>query len=380
MTTPKLITKDTSVDQVEELYTAFGDGHPLEIPNGFKTLRIGLVSRLSQFFITQEKRHHAPLHFSWVNPDNDENKSNIIEDPICLTALLMADDIIGENSKNIKRKLSSNLVERFETPVFRKGRQIQMFAIDHSIEKYARPECFYSSSENSKSPQTASYYFDIIQTYFKQVGRHAKLRIRDFIGIGELLAELIDNTDQHAKSDYSKGKSQRSVRAVILNSHLITKDRDGVNICGKDNPVASYISSFRPNNETLNLLEISVFDSGPGIYRSFPDHLQNPSIEEESSKVLSCFMNGITSKPNGIGVGRGLDKARKILDLRQGFLSIRTGRLAMYRDFKHTPIADEMDADRPDIELFDESTNQRNSFSTMKDVEGVSYTILVPLQ
>lgn len=380
MTSPKLIAKDTSIDHVEDLYEKYSNGKTLLIPNGFKTLRIGLVSRLSQFFITQEKKYGSPLYFSWVNPENKNNTSDIIEDPICLTALLMADDIIGENKKPIKRELSSLLVKRFDIPVFRKGRQIQMFAIDHSIDKYARPECFYYSDNEAKVPQTASYYFDIIQEYLKKIAKDSKLRTRDYIGIGELLAELVDNTDQHGRSDYAKGKSSRSVRAAILNSHLIPTGVDASSICGENNSIASYIDTFRPNKESLSVLEISVFDSGPGVYKSFPRPKERPTLIEESEVVTNCFKNGITSKPNGIGLGRGLDRARKILNDRQGYLSIRTGRLAMYRDYRLNPITEQPESDTPDVLLFDEITGQQNIFSEMNEVEGVSYTILVPLK
>ncbi|WP_146241906.1 hypothetical protein [Pseudomonas jessenii] len=380
MTSPKLIAKDISIDHIEDLYRQYGDGSSFSIPNGFKTLRIGLTSRLSQFFITQEKKYNSPLYFSWVNPENQNNTSDIIADPICLTALLMAEEIIGENKKPIKRDLSSLLVKRFDTPVFRKGRQIQMLAIDHSIDKYAKPECFYYLDNEVKIPQTASYYFDIVQEYLKKIAKDSKLRTRDYIGIGELLAELVDNTDQHGRSDYAKGISSRSVRAAILNSHLIPAGADASSICGENNSISSYIDTFRRKKESFSLLEISVFDSGPGVYKSFPKSKTQPSLLEESEVVTNCFKNGITSKPNGIGLGRGLDRARKILNDRQGYLSIRTGRLAMYRDFRKNPISEQAESDAQDVQLFDELTGKQNIFSEMSEVEGVSYIILVPLK
>ena len=380
MKSSKLINRDTSVDEVEELYASYGKGHPLKVPNGFKSLRLGVTSRLSQYFITQEKRHNTAVNFSWVDPENEENKSDIIESPICVTAILMADDVFGDKGQPIKKLLSGDLVRRFSNSVFQKGRQIQMFAIDHSIEKFARPECFYALSDGTKNSQTASYYFEMLKSYFKSVVKHSNLTITDYIGLGELLAELVDNTDQHAKSDYTRGIAPRSVRGVVLNSHLIAKGQDATNICGLNNPMASYLASCRPKKETLNLLEISIFDSGSGIYKSFLDEQPNPSIENESTLVLNCFKNGVTSKVNGIGVGRGLDKARLILNDRKGFLSVRTGRLAMYRDYKKHPISNEAVIGEPDVEMFDEKTNLRNVFSAMEDVEGLSYTILVPLQ
>ncbi|MNR49584.1 hypothetical protein D3C85_1689790 [compost metagenome] len=52
----------------------------------------------------------------------------------------------------------------------------------------------------------------------------------------------------------------------------------------------------------------------------------------------------------------------------------------MYRDYKKHPISNEAVIGEPDVEMFDEKTNLRNVFSAMEDVEGLSYTILVPLQ
>lgn len=376
----KLVSKDTSVEEVEDLYSSHGSGQPLRVPNGFKSLRLGVTSRLSQYFITQEKRYSTDINFSWVDPENESNKTDIIESPICVTALLMANDVFGDKKQPIKKLLSRSLVSRFDVPVFQKGRQIQMFAIDHSIERFAWPECFYALENGRKIPQTASYYFEILQSYFKNVWKNSSLTVTDYIGIGELLAELIDNTDQHAKADFTRGVSQRSVRGVVLDTHLIAKGQSSSSICGKNNPIATYIESLRENKSTLHLLEISVFDSGPGIFRSFRSDKNDLSIQEESKVVLSCFKNGVTSKPNGIGVGRGLDKARLILNDRKGFLSVRTGRLAMYRNYKENPVLDVVNNQDLDIEMFDEKTNQRNVFTAMKNVEGLSYTILVPLQ
>jgi hypothetical protein len=371
MTTAKRINKDITVDQVEELYSELQ--RPLMIPNGFKSLNIGLTARLAQFFITQQKRCDTINSFLWLAHDQKLTRESVLDDPICLTALLMATDITGPKGEHIKRDLSKYLVERFSQSIYLNRRKVQMFAVDHSISKYAYPECFYQPKE--ASPQAPFHYYVLLQEYFRLFVKNSKLSNRDFMGLGELLAELIDNTEQHGKSDYIRGKSSRSVRAATFNTHLMITGQDSESYCGKSGPTADYVKSFRRRNETLSLLEITILDSGPGIYKSFPDALDNPDLATEADCVMSSFMNGITSKPNGFGLGRGLDRARKILNERKAYLSLRTGRLAMYRNFNSKPITFD-----DDVELFDEKTGNSLKFTEMNSVEGVALTILVPLQ
>lgn len=371
MTTAKRINKDITADQVEDLYTDLR--RPLMIPNGFKSLNVGLTSRLAQFFITQQKTFSPVNSFLWFEPDQKSNRINVLDDPICLTALLMADDITGPNGAYIKRDLSKYLVDRFSAPIYVSRKKLQMFAVDHSIEKFAYPECFYEpQNRGSHSP---FHYYALLQEYFQAFIKNSNFTNRDFMGLGELLAELIDNTDQHGRSDYIRGRSSRSVRAVIFNAHLITSGQDAEPFCGKSGQIRNYLKSFRPNNETFNLLEISIIDSGPGIFRSFPNIDDDIDLIHEADYVMSSFMNGATSKPNGFGLGRGLDRARKILNERRAFLSLRTGRLALFRNYHKSPLKFEAD-----VQLFDETTNTSSTLTEMPNVEGTAFTILVPLQ
>lgn len=371
MTTAKRINKDITADQVESLYE---DLHrPLMIPNGFKSLNVGLSAKLSQLFITQQKRHRTINSFLWFDTDLETSRTNVLDDPICLTALLMAEEITGPKGEYMKRELSQYLVERFAQPIYLSKRKIQMFAVDHSTSKYAYPECFYHPNESNSQPPF--HYYVLLQEYFRAFIRNSNFTNLDFMGLGELLAELIDNTEQHGKSDYIRGKTSRSVRAATFTTHMMTVGQESESYCGKSGPIAEYIKSFRQKTETLNILEITIFDSGPGIYRSFLNLPLNPDLNTEASYVMSSFMNGATSKPYGFGLGRGLDRARKILNDRKAYLSLRTGRLAMYRNFNSTPIAYE-----DDVGLFDETTGNNFNFTEMNNVEGVAYTILVPLQ
>ena len=376
-----LIKKSTSVEDVERYYLeAMTATDKIEIVNGYKSLRIGLIPRLAQFFITLAKRKQIPFQFSWVKLNDTVTQKNIVNDPICVSAILMSDEVLNDQGYPLKKLLNEQLVNRFSQSIFKSGRQIQMMAIDHSIENFANPECFYLQTATGFNNRDASYYYELLTSYFKEVNRTADFKATDFDGLSELLAELIDNTDQHGKSDFNQGIIDKSVRSVVLTSHLLKRGEDISKSCGDNNPIADYINSVKSTDTPLHLLEISIFDSGPGIYKSFKKGGESSSFNDEAKVLFNSFLNGVTSKVNGIGVGRGLNKARLILNKRNGFIAVRSGRLSVYRNYKTTPLADLNTLESVDIDFFDEKTGQSNNYSQMHNVEGVSYTILVPLR
>lgn len=376
-----LIKKSTSVEDVERYYLEVTEStESIEIVNGFKSLRIGLIPRLAQFFITLAKDTEIAFHFSWVKLNDEVTQDNIVNDAICISAILMTDQVYGEKLQPIKKLLNEKLVSRFEQPIFKRGRQIQMMAVDHSIEKFANPECFYLPTASGFIKRDTTYYYELLTSYFKDVNRTADFKVTDFDGLSELLAELIDNTDQHGKTDFNQGVVDKSVRSVVLTSHFLRRGEDVSNSCGENNPIADYINAVKSEDSSLHLLEISIFDSGPGIYKTFENNKEHSTIADEANVLFNSFLNGVTSKVNGIGVGRGLNKARLILNRRNGFIAIRSGRLSVYRDYKAKPLVDLVNLESPDIEFFDEKTRQSVNYSKMTDVQGVSYTILVPLR
>ena len=376
-----LIKKKTTIEDIEQYYLeVMKSPAVIEIANGFKSLKIGLIPRLAQFFITIAKNKSVPFQFSWVKLNDEDSQSNIINDIICVTAILMSDEVYGEHSHALKKLLNEQLVNRFKQSIFKSGRQIQMMAVDHSIEQFANPECFYLPSNGGFINRDSTHYAEVLKDFFKKTDRKAKFKDTEFDGLSELLFELIDNTEQHGKSDFTRGIFKKSVRSVVLNMHLLTKRRDLSRVCGENNPTAEYINSVKDDNKTLHLLEISIFDSGPGIYKSFLKNEASSSIKDEAKTLSESFLDEVTSKPAGYGVGRGLNKARLILNDRRGFISIRSGRLSVYRNYKLIPLTNLNNFESLDIKFFDEKTRQSSEFSEMKSVEGVSYTILVPLR
>jgi hypothetical protein len=372
-----LIPKDISIEDVESYYEKLVK--EVSLPNGFKSLRIGIVPRLAQLLITLSKHNRLVVKFPWVALNDLVSQQNIVDDPVCVAGLLMTDDVYGKDNELLKQELNSLLVKRFNESIYKRTRKLQMMAVDHSIKKYAQPNCFYSDATGSTVTKDANHYFNILENYLDETAKNNNVGPDELASISDILAELIDNTEQHAKSDYTSGKSERSIRGIVLNTHTINKSENISSIAGNDTPIFEFLSESRSDTSALHLLEISIFDSGPGIYSSYLGREESPSIEDEVEVVTNSFLNGITSKINGIGVGRGLNRTRLLLGRLNGYISLRSGRLSIYRDFKNEPLA-QFEEEERDIDFYDEETKTRNTFTRMKNVEGLSYTILVPLK
>ena len=168
------------------------------------------------------------------------------------------------------------------------------------------------------------------------------------------------------------GLTPRSIRGMVVNYHLIKKNESLSWLAGESGPVFDYIQEQRIDGQSLHLLEISVFDSGCGILKSYARG--NLSEINEFDIIAKSFLKGVTSKKNGLGYGRGLNNARQILNERKGFLRLRSGLSALYRNYLSDPLED-----------FNTDVNFSNEFEEKLSLcpslsEGLSYSILVPVK
>jgi hypothetical protein len=370
------INSTFSIEEIEGLYQKFKETLPkhLTLPTQFKKLRIGSLPRLAQFFITIAKRTPSTtIKFPFVDPENNNSKDELTVDPQSVTAVLMFNDVVGTKGMPLKSAMNKNLAARFDKLDIQIDHRLQLIAIDHSNEKYAYPKSLYEPYSGKATTKKPSYYAEKIRDYINSVVKISNLDDYDYDGVGELVCELFDNTHQHARTEFKQGAVDHSIRGIVIDYRMIRQDEIIEPIAGKLTPLAGFLSSSRPVGGPLHLLEISIFDSGAGILSSFESNVVG--IEDEVNVVSRSFLKGITSKPNGIGFGRGLNSARMILNRRKGFVGVRTGRLSLYRDYKENPLIEE-----GDIEFYDEFSNSNKNFTAMNKVEGLSYTILVPIK
>ncbi len=379
------IPKEITNDSLESLYDNLDDDI-LNISMSFKSQRFGLLARLCQFFITYLKYNpNTSIKFFQLESSDKSAIEKMLQDPQSLTALLMAENVFSKDVKKnntverveLKSKINHLIQNRLNKSVNKEGHRLQLFAVDHSISKYAYPSCFYQPAGTEELKQSG-YYTELIRRFLESSVKQTTLNDREIGSLGDLIFELIENTEQHGKSDYEDGKSSRSVRGLIIDYKMVSRNKKSQSIGGEDHIISEYLESFKVDDKPLHLLELSIFDSGAGIAKNLASsqNFNISNINDEVDIVSKSFAKGITSKANKQGYGRGLNNVKNVLNERRGFFSIRTGRISVYRNFNMNPL---YDFEQELLQLFDETNKSDNNFKELKTVEGLACSILVPL-
>jgi hypothetical protein len=381
MKVPSIMTND----ELEQLYEKIGED-TINLPTKFKKLRLGLLPRICQLLITALKPNpNKKVKFFQFDSTKENIINELLEDPQSLTALMMSDqvfekdiDIDGDKQpKELKSTINQDIQRRLNESIYKRGHRVQLFSVDHSDKKYALPSCFYIPEGTNQLRQSA-FYNSLIKRFVEISPTPKDLSIEDLIDLGEMLFELIENTEQHSKLEFDIGKVKKSVRGVVIDHKLIIKEHTSESIGGDGTAITKYLDGIREENKTVHLLEISVFDSGEGIFQSLCSNTDEQGVlQKEVELVQKSFAKGITSKANSKGYGRGLFNVREVLDKRKGFISIRTGVLGLYRDFNRLPLSEE---EKEPLLLLDENNQSTDSYSKLASVEGLAYSILVPLR
>lgn len=381
MKVPSIITND----EIEQLYEKIGDD-VINLPQQFKTLRLGLLPRICQLFITALKYNpNKKVKFFQFESSKENAVADLLNSPHCLTSTLMSDevyekDIVLNEQKSLvelKSRINADLQTRLNESIHRTGQRVQLFAVDHSIKKYSFPSCFYSP-EGSNALKQSEFYTKMLERIVDLSPTKSNVTEGQLSDLGHAIYELVENTEQHGKLEINTGKINKSVRGLVIDYKLITKEQSSESIGGENTAITDYLEGIRVNDRTVHMLEISVFDSGEGIFKTLEStNNENVSVQDEVDVVKKSFAKGITSKSDYRGVGRGLNSVKNVLAQRHGFISFRTGRIGVYRDFNLQPLRE---AESEPLSLFDENNKSENNFNKLASVEGLACSILVPLR
>lgn len=155
-----------------------------------------------------------------------------------------------------------------------------------------------------------------------------------------------------------------SLRAFLVKQAYLTKDKSHKN-AEKDKGLTTAEDEKLPN--PIHLVEISVFDTGPGLaLRWMADRgrrgYTDISPEEELEAVQSCFQKHSTTKASQY-FGLGLPMALMAMKHLNAFMTLRTGRLSLYQDFS-----------KSDTVEF-KPTNRFTKSKKLAEIAGTGYTI-----
>jgi hypothetical protein len=164
--------------------------------------------------------------------------------------------------------------------------------------------------------------------------------------LSALIHQLFLNADEHGSHSAQGLRLDEMMRGIVLRVTPVSQATAFVRASAKDTPLRTYISKLAftaPKTEAsmtrpLWLVELSVFDTGPGLalrWLADKEDVKGPSemsSEQELAAVRTCFEKHATTK-DSMYLGQGLPVALGAMRNLRAFMTLRTGRYSLYQDF-----------------------------------------------
>ncbi|MDB5119348.1 MAG: hypothetical protein JWN56_566 [Sphingobacteriales bacterium] len=337
--------------------------------------------------------------FTWIRtksgkiiipiPESDEeslkNFSNNYFGYVTLLTVWKICDIENEEGISLKKCFRSHTKIFHNKIDFLEGLPLDAVLIpnfDHYSKVKGLSHWFYSP--NSEFYEYPSSLNNSIFRIFQSLKVNLKTALRSpkiLEDIQSIIWELIKNTHEHATNDW-------------LNTTTLTPNTRGAYFRVQRSSKRNYITGANSHkgliqfyedvlNDGVNLLlEVSVFDSGPGLVKRYLGEkwIDNLNVREDVNIIKRCLIRGNTSVNTlrGVNKGFGLDHVLKLLSDNRGFLTIRTGRTSLYRDLNKSPYSSTIDIEK--IELNDWTNCSSSQYVNMNATEGTMITMVYPLK
>ncbi|UAJ12474.1 hypothetical protein [Polymorphobacter megasporae] len=320
----------------------------------------GTVGKLQ---IPTRARHHAAggeaafvqAVSTWANEANPAELVSYAEGPVDevqierlvsrlhgLVGILVADTISSIRGPDLTEVLRKAALERLSllqsaTPEDgSRGPQLEIVCFDHLAKSH--PRSFYAPSEQGVLQVRRLPAFNLFAAeVLKELVPTALSRgiPEGFTSaLGGALHELFRNTEEHGRVNDRGDVPTKSVRGFHARRHSITPKMLPA-LAAEAKPFSDYFSRLRParaGNRDIQLIELSVFDTGPGMAASLSARpLTSIDRNEELLLVRRCFGKNVSRKSIS-SAGLGLPTVIDLLRERNGFLRLRTGRLSLFSD------------------------------------------------
>jgi hypothetical protein len=360
----------------------------LEIPLEIEYRGFGILPILFLLFFTWVRRKEGKLVIPIENADSEILKllNKDYFGYLFFSTIWKHCDIVtlkGESLKPILINYTRAMHDRIDFLTALPNESVMIPCFDHYSKEKGLSHWFYSDNYNfaatpsSLDNSIVRIYESLSKNFRDKLLKNSVNVIED---IQKILWELLKNTDEHATRDYlndiilmpnSRGlfmKIQRSSKVKFIEKSNGHKGLEKF-----------YDKSLKDGDNFI--LEISVFDSGPGLVRRFlgKKWTNGLSMNDEIDTIKKCLIKGQTSviSVKGKNKGFGLDDVLSLLDKKKGFLKIRTGSASVYRDLTESPYVKTNDIN--EIDLYDWLKLSNNDFSRMNYIEGTLITLAYPI-
>lgn len=210
--------------------------------------------------------------------------------------------------------------------------------------------------------------------------------------IGTIIYELFKNTEDHAKTSEKGRIISDSTRGIFSKFYENSELRLKLNNKKILNPAERYAATLQSTKKNsygmqiqepplLGFIEISVFDSGPGLAaRWLGRTLDQSDTKVELEAIAKCFEKGNSSSLS-ISRGFGLWKVLQSIKGLRGFIRIRTNHAHIFRQYSSWPDLDSPNKDeKAEQLLYDWKREFTWRLSNYPAVSGTLISILLPVE
>lgn len=382
------IKNNMEYKDIEEAYSLFNDVHDIDlyIPADIDGKQLGIFPEIIQLIITWSRKcKNGKLYVNY------ESTTDQLEDKIDTMFRRYWNFVAGcmgytkgiylRDGNNIQNKVASTLKKRIEfidsSGSWKKGNYEFIACVKHSLRPY--PTSLYKNDELRSKGEFIELLEKILISVISVVDKSADVssvkRNREIIG--SIVYELIENTHFWSLTDDKNIEYPTAIRGIIVADHSGSRDTLLKN-CRDDENLIKYINDLNVNSN-MSIIEISIFDSGPGLAGRW----KNKSINEFSTRgeifeaIIDCFIFGNSSSKNeDYQRGFGYYNIMKLLK-DTGYLTVRTNGLKLYRNFIETPFDPSDKLNRNNYQMFDWHLSQQIKPSNLS--EGTVVSIFLPI-
>lgn len=399
-----VIEGQLSFDAIERFAQRLENRCPnqLQLPLNLKLGQFGMVAQFAQLVITWAKRSergNLSLPLSCDDEQIAEQLRRFHKRPGGLVASTMAKSVGSLDGRDLTSDSIASARSQFEQYRRKDSPQMSLFP-ESDLAEPAIPSfgksVFLPCSDSRRSGKIPQLYFSngelrdksqvrsVIDEVIRKLSHNEvdpKNRITPFTpsamrDLTVVLYELFDNTDKWAITNWQGRPVRPSTRGIYfsLHDHASIRQED---TCGYRKPLSNYLSHDRLSSDSVQFLELSVFDSGPGMASRFLERpiSSSDTADDELKAIEGCFAKGATSSKN-IRRGFGLYNVMKSLVSLEGFLLVRTGRLFLFRDSIARGLGFKESVFWNALSDWDSMSNKP---SLNPKLEGTVFTILLPI-
>jgi hypothetical protein len=380
----------TTIEDAEQLLNkinAASTNCDLLLPAQLKRWSWGAMGTLIQVIITWAKRNpEGRLLTHILQPGQSTHYfENCVRWDHGLVSLLMASKVTDRNCKRIFESEPLLHVEsRLEDMARGKkipgmGPERTFICADHLPPLGLLPQFYHHVEHQTERLKEEEDFIILAHESIGELIRRYRTNIPvdDTVEeqVGTILYEIFTNTHFWAREDEIGNDIGKSVRGIRMELLAGTR-RNPIVGEGLAIPIKHYLRS-KPSDSLFGgrFLEISIFDSGPGLFQRWigRQSTSQDQLADEYKAVMKCLAKHSSKSKRSIH-GVGLHLVMKTLTNTRGFLRLRTGRLALFRDFSKPRAGD--DTNEP--YLLDWAS-QSTALTRFGSIEGTLLTMIIPI-